>query len=88
MPIEPLNIAPLGDAQRRFRREFTELARLWQETKQDWRDDRARQFEREHLSPLSPSLTRFDSQLSEFIETLRKAQLAVSDTERQSRELY
>jgi len=88
MPLEPFNLAPLNDAQARFRRDFTELARLWQETKQDWRDDKARQFEQEHLAAIGPSLTRFDSQLSELIETLRKAQAAVSDTERETRELY
>ena len=88
MSIEPFNLAPLVDAQGRFRREFTELARLWQETKQEWRDEKARQFEQDHLAPLTPSLTRFDSQLSEFIETLRKAQSAVSDTGQASRDLY
>lgn len=88
MSIEPFNVAPLVDAQGRFRREFTELARLWQDTKQDWRDDKSRQFEQEHLAPLGPSLTRFDSQLSEFVESLRKAQSAVDDTGRHSRDVY
>jgi hypothetical protein len=88
MPLEPFNLAPLTDAQGRFRREFTDLARLWQETKQEWRDDKARQFEQEHLASLGPCLTRFDSQLSEFIEALRKAEAAAADTDRHSGELY
>lgn len=88
MPLDPLNIAPLTDAQNRFRREFSDFARLWQETKEDWRDDRARQFELEFLSPLGPSLTRFASTLAEFTETLRKSQIAIADTDQISRELY
>ena len=88
MPLDPLNLAPLTDAQNRFRREFTDFARLWQETKEDWRDDRAREFEREFLTPLGPSLTRFASTLAEFTETLRKSQAAVNDTEQSKRELY
>jgi uncharacterized protein YukE len=86
--LEPFNLAPLVDAQNRFRSEFTEFARLWQETKQDWRDDRARRFEQEHLSDLGPSLTRFATALSELTETLRKAQAAVADTDNRDRELY
>ncbi len=88
MPLEPFNLAPLTDAQGRFRREFTDMARLWRETKQDWRDEKARQFEQQSLASLGPCLTRFDSQLSEFIEALRKAQAAAGDTEGHDRELY
>lgn len=88
MPLDPLNIAPLTDAQNRFRREFIDFARLWQEAKEDWRDDRAKQFEQEHLSPLGPSLSRFTSTLAEFTETLRKSQSAIADTGQNSGELY
>ena len=88
MPLDPLNLAPLTDAQNRFRREFNDFARLWQETKQDWRDDRAAEFEREFLSPLGPSLSRFASALAEFTETLRKSQAAIKDTDQHSGELY
>lgn len=88
MPLEAFNLAPLTDAQNRFRREFTDFARLWQETKEDWRDDRARQFEQEFLAPLGPSLSRFASTLSEFTEFLRKSQVAINDTDQHSRELY
>ena len=88
MPLDPLNIAPLTDAQNRFRREFTEFARLWQETKEDWRDDRARQFEQENLSALGPSLSRFTSTLAEFTDSLRKSQIAIADTDQASGELY
>lgn len=88
MPLEPLNVAPLTDAQNRFRREFTDFARLWQETKEDWRDDRCRQFEQEFLAPLGPSLTRFSSALGEFTELVRKSQNEIADTDSSSRELY
>ncbi len=88
MPLDPLTLAPLTDAQNRFRREFNDFARLWQETKQDWRDDRAAEFEREFLAPLGPSLSRFASTLAEFTETLRKSQAAINDTDQRSGELY
>ncbi|KAA5541031.1 hypothetical protein FYK55_19220 [Roseiconus nitratireducens] len=88
MALEPLNLAPLTDAQNRFRREFTDFARVWQETKEDWRDDRARRFEQRHLASLGPSLSRFASALAELTETLRQSQIAVADTGRDDRELY
>ncbi|OYP31694.1 hypothetical protein [Rhodopirellula sp. MGV] len=86
--LEPLNLAPLTDAQNRFRRDFNDFARLWQETKEVWKDDRARQFEQEDLSAIAPSLSRFTASLAEFTENLRKAQVAISDTETGSREVY
>jgi hypothetical protein len=88
VPLDPLNVAPLTDAQNRFRREFNDFARLWQETKEDWRDARAREFEREYLSPLGPSLSRFTATLAEFTETIRKSQAAIADAGEHSRELY
>lgn len=88
MPLDPLNIAPLIDAQARFRREFNDFSRLWQDTQQDWRDDRRRQFERDHLASLGPSLSRFTSMLAEFTETLHAAQTAVNDTDGESGQLY
>ncbi|WP_182870183.1 hypothetical protein [Stieleria mannarensis] len=88
MPLDPLNLAPLTDAQARFRRDFNDFARLWQATKEDWRDDRAAEFEREYLAPLGPSLSRLASCLAEFTETLRKSQAAIDDTDQRSSELY
>ena len=79
MPLDPLNIAPLSDAQGRFRREFSEFADVWREAKENWRDDRARRFEQEHLSSLGPSLSRFSATLGEFIETIRRAQVQIHD---------
>ncbi|MCD0462186.1 hypothetical protein [Roseiconus lacunae] len=86
--LEPLNLAPLTDAQTRFRRDFNDFARAWQETKEVWKDDRARQFEQEQLGSLGPSLSRFASGLAEFTETLRQAQAAIADTDAGSREVY
>jgi hypothetical protein len=79
MSLEPLNLAPLMDAQNRFRRDFNDFARLWQETKESWRDDRAQRFEREHLAPIGPSLSRFAAALEEFTESLRKANADLAD---------
>lgn len=88
MPLEPFNIAPLVDAQNRFRRDFNEFARVWQETKEVWRDDRARRFEQEHLTSMGPSLSRFTATLAEFTEEIRKSQIEVADTGHQADELY
>ena len=88
MSMEPFNVAPLLDAQNRFRHEFSDFARLWQATKEDWRDDRSERFEREHLAPLGPSLTRFASSLGEFLEMLQKSQVEIADTDQDYRELY
>ncbi|MCO8123853.1 hypothetical protein NHH03_19060 [Stieleria sp. TO1_6] len=88
MPLDPLNLSPLVDAQGRIRHEFNDFARLWQDTKQDWRDDRARRFEQQHLASLGPSLSRFATALAELTELLRKSQAAVADTGQNSRELY
>ena len=79
MSLEPLNIAPLSDAQNRFRREFNDFALTWQDAKENWRDDRARRFEQEHLASLGPSLSRFSACLAEFIDTVRRAQVAIND---------
>ena len=86
--LDPLNTAPLTDAQTRFRKDFHDFARPWQESKQVWKDDRARQFEQEHLGSLGPSLSRFTATLAEFTEALRKAQTAINDDQTADRELY
>lgn len=75
----PLNLGPLTDAENRFRRDFVEFARLWADVKEDWRDDRCRRFEQEHLSTLGPSLNRFTAALTEFTDAVRKADRALAD---------
>ncbi len=88
MSLEPLNLGPLVDAQSRFQREFQDFAKLWQTAKQEWRDDRARQFEQERLAALGPSLSRFATSLAELSDQLRKSQVAVADPQRPGSELY
>ena len=75
----PLNLGPLTDAENRFRRDFVEFARLWADVKEDWRNDRCRRFEQEHLSTLAPSLNRFTAALTEFTDAVRKADRALAD---------
>ncbi len=79
MSLEAYNFAPITSAQAQFRREFSDFARVWQDTKPLWRDDRARQFEQQYLASLGPSLSRLSAALTEFEDLLRKAQTAVSD---------
>ena len=88
MPLDPLNLGPLIDAQNRFRRDFVAFAAVWQDAKDNWKDDRARRFEQEHLSTLGPSLTRFAAALNEFTEQIRQAQSALSDRTQSSDQLY
>ena len=75
----PLRLGLLSDAENRFKHDFVEFARLWADVKEDWRDDRCRRFEKEHLSTLAPSLTRFTAALSEFTDNVRKADRALAD---------
>lgn len=72
-------LGPLMDAENRFRRDFVDFAKLWAEVKDDWRDDRARRFENEHLSSLGPSLNRFTAALTEFNDVVRKADKLLAD---------
>ena len=88
MPLDPFNISPLIDAQNRFRRDFIDFSRIWQDAKDNWKDDRARRFEQEHLSSLGPSLSRFTAALNEFTEVVRKAQTTLNDQDRASDQLY
>ncbi|MGB7343714.1 MAG: hypothetical protein WBD20_05855 [Pirellulaceae bacterium] len=77
----------LTDAENRFKRDFIEFAKLWADVKDDWRDDRCRQFEQEHLSSLGPSLNRFSAGLSEFTNKIRKADRLLADEDPTSDEL-
>ncbi len=72
-------LAPLTDCQDRLKRDYIEFARAWAAVKQDWSDDRCRQFEQDHLTTLGPSLNRFAAALQEFGEQIRKAESALQD---------
>ncbi len=76
---------PLGrmtDCEGRLQRDFSEFARLWAQVREDWLDDRCRQFEKDHLSTLGPSLSRFAAGLHEFSDAVRKADVDLSDEKR------
>ena len=81
------NLGPLTDAENRLRRDFVDFSRLWASVKEDWRDDRCRRFEQDHLSSLGPSLNRFMAALHEFTDTVRKADRALSDDRASETEL-
>lgn len=72
-------LAPITDCQNRLKRDYVEFARSWAAVKEDWLDDRCRQFEKEHLSTLGPSLNRFAAALNEFSDAVRKAESALQD---------
>ncbi len=75
----PFRLGPAIDCQVRLKRDYIEFARAWARVKEDWRDDRSRQFEQEHLTTLGPCLNRFSAALQEFSEAVRKAELALQD---------
>lgn len=76
---------PMGritDCQGRLQRDYSEFARLWSRVREDWLDDRCRQFEKDHLSTLGPSLSRFAAALHEFSDAVRKADVDLRDEKR------
>ena len=83
----PFNLGPLTDAENRFRRDFIDFSRLWASVREDWRDDRCRRFEQEHLSSLGPSLNRFMAALHEFTDAVRKADRILADDQAAESEL-
>ncbi len=83
----PFNLGPLTDAENRFRRDFVDFSRLWASVREDWRDDRCRRFEQEHLSSLGPSLNRFMAALHEFTDAVRKADRILADDQAAETEL-
>ena len=72
----------LTDCEGRLQRDFSEFARLWTRVREDWRDDRCRRFEKEHLSTIGPSLNRFVAALHEFSDAVRKADADLLDGDR------
>jgi len=72
-------LEPLTDAQARLRSSFQTLAEVWAATKEDWRDQRRERFEREHLAPLGPSLTRLSAALDELRDVVIKAERELAD---------
>lgn len=67
------------DCQDRLKRDYTEFARAWAMVKEVWLDDRCQRFERDHLSTLGPSLSRFSAALTEFSDAVRQAQRELKD---------
>ena len=69
----------LTECEGRLQHDYSDFARLWSEVMEDWRDQRCRQFEQEHLSTLGPSLHRFVVELREFCDAVRKADNRLKD---------
>lgn len=72
---------PLDEAENQLRQRFSDLARLWLGVKETWKDERARQFEEEHLHPLEPGLNRLSAALSEFRDVIGSADRKLADDE-------
>ena len=77
----------ITDCEGRLQRDYIEFARLWSAVKEDWQDERCQQFEKEHLSSLGPSLSRFTAALHEFSDVIRKADSQLRDSQAASDEL-
>lgn len=81
------NLGRIADCEGRLQRDFGEFARLWAAVRENWRDDRCRRFEQEHLSSLGPSMNRFAAALNEFTDAVRKADIALRDEQNHADEL-
>ncbi|MGI9470006.1 MAG: hypothetical protein ACR2NZ_00650 [Rubripirellula sp.] len=81
------NLGRVTDCEGRIQRDFVEFARLWSQVREDWLDDRCRRFEKENLSTIGPSLSRFSASLHEFCDAVRKADIDLRDDQRPSDEL-
>lgn len=82
------NLGAINDAENRIKRDFLDFSKIWQNVKEDWLDDRCRQFEQEHLASIGPCLNRFVGQMSEFTDAVRKADRALQDDQASETELY
>jgi len=81
------NLGPLFDAENRIKQEFTDFSRLWANVRENWEDERRQRFQREHLDSIAPSLNRFLNELQVFSETIRKADHALEDDNRDAERL-
>ncbi len=75
-----LNLGPIHDGENRIRHDFVEFSRLWLAVREQWRDDRCKRFEQEHLSSLGPALARVTASLHEFTDAIRKANYELQDS--------
>ena len=83
-----VQLGPIYDGQARFEKDWVAFSRLWLAVRDDWRDERCRQFQREHLSSLGPSLNRLSAALNEFCDEVRKADRALADEDQPSDGLH
>lgn len=81
------NLNRIIDCEGRLQRDYGEFARLWAAVREDWLDERCRRFEKERLSSLGPSLSRFTAALHEFGDVVRKAESELRDSQHSSEEL-
>jgi hypothetical protein len=72
-------LGPLVDGQSRLRSGYQALAQTWADVKEDWRDQRKTQFEREHLAPLGPSLTRLSTAVDDLVQQIILADRELAD---------
>ena len=66
-------LGPLQDATEQLRSQYGELATAWSETKADWTDNKAREFETQRLGPIGPVLSRLSATLTNLTQQVRRA---------------
>ena len=72
-------LTPLQDAMERLKSDHSDLATDWRQTKSEWPDAVAEQFEQQHLQPIGPTLSRLSTALADLIERVRHAEKQLSD---------
>lgn len=72
-------IGQLIDCENRYRRHWSDFTKLWSRVKEDWRDERSRRFEQEHLAALPNSLNRLTAAMRDMQDAMRRAEQGLAD---------
>ena len=67
----------------RIQRASSQLREKWLQTRTQWRDQAAHDFEKNFLQELAPQITLVMAAVHEFADVLEKADKALADPDRQ-----
>lgn len=78
-----MKICELNTGSGRLQRAATDLKDRWLETREQWNDSNARQFEEEFLATLAPLLNQLNAAIGKFSEVMDEAEQACRDPDRE-----
>ncbi|QDV54646.1 hypothetical protein [Rosistilla oblonga] len=76
-----MNPAFLNDIDSRMRKDWTSFVEVWQQTKDQWRDGKCRQFEQEDLQPLPGVMSQTSAAIAEFRDFAARVSQELRDEE-------